>query len=99
VVTARLLRTALFLALSAALAACSGDEPEPGFHTVEIEAGDPVAIGVSTMLEGELSSTGQALLDAAVLAGEGVSTRDTTSSSCRSTTAAPKRAEPPLRAS
>ena len=35
-------------------------------------AGSPW-IGVSTMLEGELSSVGQALLDAAVLAGEGVS--------------------------
>ncbi len=59
--------------LATTLVACGGDELEPGFETVEIEAGAPVVIGVSTMLEGELSSTGQALMDAATLAGEGVS--------------------------
>jgi branched-chain amino acid transport system substrate-binding protein len=70
---ARLLRTALALALLGAFVACDTGEPEPGFQTVEIDEGAPVVIGVSTMLEGELSSTGQALLDAAVLAGEDVS--------------------------
>jgi branched-chain amino acid transport system substrate-binding protein len=61
------------LALAGALAACGGGGPEPGFETVRIEAGAPLVIGVSTMLEGDLSTTGQALLDAAALAGEGVS--------------------------
>ena len=70
---ARLLRILLGLALLAAFVACGGDEPEPGFGSVEIEAGAPVVIGVSTMLEGDLASTGQALRDAATLAGEGVS--------------------------
>jgi branched-chain amino acid transport system substrate-binding protein len=64
---------ALALVLVVSLAACGGDEVEPGFETVEIEAGAPIVIGVSTMLEGDLSSTGQALMDAATLAGEGVS--------------------------
>jgi branched-chain amino acid transport system substrate-binding protein len=45
----------------------------PGFETVEIDDGAPIVIGVSTMLDGELSSTGRALLDAASLAGEDVS--------------------------
>jgi branched-chain amino acid transport system substrate-binding protein len=65
-------RAALALALLGAFVACDTGEPEPGFQTVEIDEGAPIVIGVSTMLEGELSSVGQALLDAAVLAGEGV---------------------------
>ena len=69
----RTLRAVLVVLLAASLAACVDGESEPGFRTVEIEAGAPVVIGVSTMLEGELSSVGQALLDAAALAGEGVS--------------------------
>ena len=44
---------------------------DPGFETVEVPSGEPVVIGVSTMLEGELASTGEALRDAAALAGEG----------------------------
>jgi branched-chain amino acid transport system substrate-binding protein len=52
------------------LAACGGDDP--GFDAVEIAAGEPIVIGVSTMLEGDLASTGEALRDAAMLAGEGV---------------------------
>lgn len=63
---------ALAIVLAVSLAACGGDEVEPGFETVEIEADAPIVIGVSTMLEGDLSSTGQALMDAATLAGEGV---------------------------
>jgi branched-chain amino acid transport system substrate-binding protein len=54
----------------ALVSACGGEGP--GFGTVEIAAGDPIVIGVSTMLEGELASTGQALMDAATLAGDGV---------------------------
>jgi branched-chain amino acid transport system substrate-binding protein len=69
---ASLLRPALALALLGGLVACDTGEPEPGFQTVEIDEGAPIVIGVSTMLEGELSSVGQALLDAAVLADEGV---------------------------
>jgi branched-chain amino acid transport system substrate-binding protein len=68
----RTLRTLIALALSGAvLAACSEDGP--GFGTVQIAEGEPIVIGVSTMLEGELASTGEALRDAATLAGEGVS--------------------------
>ncbi|HJS26220.1 MAG TPA: branched-chain amino acid ABC transporter substrate-binding protein [Actinomycetota bacterium] len=61
---------ALAFALAFSLAACGGDDP--GFEIVEIPSGEPVVIGVSTMLEGELASTGTALRDAATLAGEGV---------------------------
>jgi branched-chain amino acid transport system substrate-binding protein len=63
----------LVLAIAGLLASCGNDEPQPGFETVRIDDGAPIVIGVSTMLEGELSSVGQALRDAAVLAGEGVS--------------------------
>ena len=59
------------IVLAVSLAACGGDDP--GFETVEVPSGEPVVIGVSTMLEGELASTGEALRDAATLAGEGVS--------------------------
>jgi branched-chain amino acid transport system substrate-binding protein len=69
---ARMLRVPFALVLTAALASCGG-EPMPGFHTVTIDAGAPLVIGVSTMLEGELSSVGEALRDAATLAGDGVS--------------------------
>jgi branched-chain amino acid transport system substrate-binding protein len=62
---------AIAIVLAVSLAACGGDGP--GFDTVEIPSGEPVVIGVSTMLEGDLSSTGQALMDAATLAGESVS--------------------------
>lgn len=51
--------------------ACGGGGPD--FGTVQVASGAPIVIGVSTMLEGELASTGQALMDAATLAGEGVS--------------------------
>jgi branched-chain amino acid transport system substrate-binding protein len=66
-------RSSLTLAftLAVSLAACGGDDP--GFETVEVPSGQPVVIGVSTMLEGDLASTGEALRDAATLAGEGVS--------------------------
>jgi branched-chain amino acid transport system substrate-binding protein len=65
-------RTLFALALSGATLAACGDDG-PGFETVQITDGEPIVIGVSTMLEGELASTGQALMDAATLAGEGVS--------------------------
>jgi branched-chain amino acid transport system substrate-binding protein len=61
---------AVGLVLAVAFAACGGKDI--GFETVEISAGEPVVIGVSTMLEGELAPTGQALRDAATLAGDGV---------------------------
>ena len=40
-----------------------------GSKAVEIPSGESVVIGISTMLEGDLASTGQALADAASLAG------------------------------
>jgi branched-chain amino acid transport system substrate-binding protein len=70
-VLSRTLHVLSALVLAGGLAACGGSEP--GFETVQIDEGEPIVIGVSTMLEGELSSTGQALMDAATLAGEGVS--------------------------
>ena len=39
---------------------------------MEIASNEPIVIGVSTMLEGDLASTGQALMNAATLAGEDV---------------------------
>jgi branched-chain amino acid transport system substrate-binding protein len=60
----------LFIPTALLFASCGGG---PGFTTVEIGSGDPIVIGVSTMLEGDLAPTGQALLDAAALAGEGAS--------------------------
>ena len=59
----------MLAAILVASASCGGG---PGFETVEIGDGDPIVIGVSTMLEGSLASTGQALRDSATLAGEGV---------------------------
>jgi branched-chain amino acid transport system substrate-binding protein len=70
-VPARRSSLVLVIALAASLAACGGDDP--GFETVEVPSGDPIVIGVSTMLEGDLASTGEALRDAATLAGEDVS--------------------------
>jgi len=60
------------LALVGALAACDSGASEPGFKTVQIAEGAPIVIGVSTMLEGDLASTGRALADAAELAGQDV---------------------------
>ena len=68
---ARPLRLVFVLALLGALAACSSDE-EPTFTDVRIAEGAPIVIGVSTMLEGDLASTGRALADAAELAGRDV---------------------------
>ena len=53
-----------------ALVACGGDGPN--FGTVQIASTEPIVIGVSTMLEGDLASTGEALLNAATLAGQDV---------------------------
>jgi branched-chain amino acid transport system substrate-binding protein len=52
------------------LVSCGGG---PDFGTVEVATDAPIVIGVSTMLTGELQSTGQALMNAATLAGEDVS--------------------------
>jgi branched-chain amino acid transport system substrate-binding protein len=70
-------RPLTLLAAAALLLAACGNDAEPSqtgrdTGTVEIASGDPIAIGISTMLEGELSSVGTALRDAAQLAGEGV---------------------------
>jgi branched-chain amino acid transport system substrate-binding protein len=59
-------------ALLGALAACDSGESEPGFKNVQIAEGAPIVIGVSTMLEGDLSPTGRALADSAELAGQDV---------------------------
>ena len=65
-------RRSFLVAIAFVLAsACGGDGPD--FGTVQVASGSPIVIGVSTMLEGDLSSTGQALMDAATLAGEDVS--------------------------
>jgi branched-chain amino acid transport system substrate-binding protein len=61
-------RLVFAFALMGALTACSSGS-EPGFTDVQIAEGAPIAIGVSTMLEGDLASTGRALADAAELAG------------------------------
>ena len=58
------------------LVACGGEgEPTPEAAregVVRIDQGQPITIGISTMLEGDLSSVGTALRDSAQLAGEGV---------------------------
>jgi branched-chain amino acid transport system substrate-binding protein len=69
---ARPIRMAFALALLGALAGCGSGESEPQFTDVQIAEGAPIMIGVSTMLEGDLSSTGRALADAAELAGRDV---------------------------
>jgi branched-chain amino acid transport system substrate-binding protein len=68
---ARPLRLVFALALLAALSACTSGS-EPGFTDTQIAEGAPIMIGVSTMLEGDLASTGRALADAAELAGQDV---------------------------
>ena len=60
---------AVVLILGLVLSACGLDGI--GSKKVEIPSGEPVVIGISTMLEGDLASTGQALADAASLAGAG----------------------------
>jgi branched-chain amino acid transport system substrate-binding protein len=69
---ARPIRMVFAFALLGALAGCDSGESEPAFTDVEIAEGAPIMIGVSTMLEGDLSSTGRALADAAELAGQDV---------------------------
>jgi branched-chain amino acid transport system substrate-binding protein len=71
---ARVRPGALFLAGALLMAACGGDGgPSPESEgVVRIDPGQPITIGISTMLEGDLSSVGTALRDAARLAGEGV---------------------------
>ena len=63
------------LILSLLLAACAAPggsgSSEPAGATVEIPAEEPVVIGISTMLEGDLASTGEVLANAATLAGAG----------------------------
>jgi len=41
----------LVLAIAGLLVSCGNDEPEPGFRTIQIDDGAPIAIGVSTMLD------------------------------------------------
>ena len=43
-----------------------------GFKTVEVAAGQPIKIGVSSVTSGDLAGLGQPIVDAAILAGEGV---------------------------
>jgi branched-chain amino acid transport system substrate-binding protein len=69
---ARPIRMVFALALLGGLAGCGSGESEPEFRDVQIAEGAPIMIGVSTMLEGDLSSTGRALADAAELAGQDV---------------------------
>jgi branched-chain amino acid transport system substrate-binding protein len=67
---------ALVAAASLLLTACGTDGESPLSRReggmVSIAPDDPITIGISTMLEGDLSSVGTALRDAAQLAGEGV---------------------------
>jgi branched-chain amino acid transport system substrate-binding protein len=64
-------RRSILVAIAFVVAtACGGDGPN--FGTVRVADGGPIVIGVSTMLEGDLAATGQALRDAATLAGDGV---------------------------
>ncbi len=68
----RSLRLVFAFTLLGGLAAACNSEPEPNFQDVQIADGEPITIGVSTMLEGDLASTGRALADAAELAGKDV---------------------------
>jgi branched-chain amino acid transport system substrate-binding protein len=61
---------AIAFAFAMSLSACGAGGS--GSTTVRIPAGEPIVIGVSTMLEGDLASTGEALTQAATLAGDGV---------------------------
>ncbi len=64
------------------LAACGGDDEEeggeaggagePGFHTVTIEPGQPIKIGISSVLSGDLESLGLPIAQAAELTGKDV---------------------------
>src|SRR5262245_6195819 len=67
----RTLGAVFAFALLGALAACDSGS-EPGFQDVQIAEGAPIVIGVSTMLEGDLSPTGRALADSAEVAGQDV---------------------------
>lgn len=73
-------KATLFLALAAALSvavvACGGDDEGgdsgAGFKTVTIQAGQPIKIGVSSVLSGDLESLGVPIAQAAELAGKDV---------------------------
>ena len=69
VLPARRSSIVLVLAFALPLAACGLGGTDT--QTVEIPSGDPVVIGISTMLEGDLASTGEVLANAASLAGVG----------------------------
>jgi len=43
-----------------------------GFKEVEVAAGEPIKIGISSVISGDLAAIGQPIADAATLAGEGV---------------------------
>lgn len=61
--------------LSLGLTACGGDdegEGEAGFRTVTIQAGQPIKIGISSALSGDLESLGVPIAQGAELAGKDV---------------------------
>ena len=64
--------------------ACGGDDDDDddggaatygtaGFKTITIESGQPIKLGVSSVLSGDLKGLGQPIADGAALAGEGKS--------------------------
>lgn len=76
---------AAFALVAVVAAACGGDDDDDdtggdggdvtygsaGFKVVEIAAGAPVKIGISSVTSGDLTGLGQPIVDAAKLAGEG----------------------------
>ncbi|MCC7087829.1 MAG: branched-chain amino acid ABC transporter substrate-binding protein [Chloroflexi bacterium] len=76
---------AAFALVAVVAAACGGDDDDDdtggdggdvtygsaGFKVVEIDAGAPVKIGISSVTSGDLKGLGQPIVDAAKLAGEG----------------------------
>jgi len=72
-----MLLVALTAVLTAAMVACGGDDEEggtsaAGFKTVTIQAGQPIKIGISSVISGDLESLGVPIAQAAELAGKDV---------------------------
>ena len=72
-----MLLVALTAVLTAAMVACGGDDEEggssaAGFKTVTIQAGQPIKIGISFVISGDLESLGVPIAQAAELAGKDV---------------------------
>ncbi len=68
---------ALAAAVSLVMVACGGDDEEggesaAGFKTVTIQAGQPIKIGISSAISGDLESLGVPIAQAAELAGKDV---------------------------